>query len=106
MGASQMAIVDKKWDGSASRYPDTPSYCDASLINNNTGERGTWIQANCKLPVKEPNGDINVNAVHAAAAALAGARNELEGVAPADKKNAARALVKIYGQMQADPHQL
>lgn len=95
-----MAIVDKAWDGSPSRWPDTPSFCDSSLINLKTGDRAKWTLNNCKLPVREPDGDINANAVHSAVAALAGARGGLKGVSSADKKTAARALVKIYNEMK------
>lgn len=95
-----MAITNQAWDGSASRWPDTPSYCDACLIDDNpSGQDKT--QANCKLPVYEPNGDINSNAVHAAAAALAGGRGGVKS-SPASKKAAARKLVKLYGQLQED----
>lgn len=97
-----MATTDKAWDGSASRWPDTASFCDCSAINTNTGDRADWVQAKCKLPYKEPNGDINTNALGAAAAALAGARGGLTGVSPADKKKAARTLLKAYGEAQMD----
>ena len=96
-----MAIVNKAWDGSASRWPDTPSFCDSCLINANTGDRKDWVQSACKLPVKEPGGDINSNAVHAAAAALAGGRGGVNA-SPSDKKKAARALMRYYGQMKED----
>lgn len=97
-----MGITNQKWDGSASQYPDTPSYCDASLINLNTGDRADWTQANCKLPIKEPNGDINTNALPAAAAALNGGRGGLKGVSPAAKKKAAKALVRAYNMAKMD----
>lgn len=98
-----MAVTNKSWDGSAARWPDTPSYCDSCLINTNTGERSTWTQDGCKLPVLEPNGDVNANALGAASAALAGARNALKNVTPADKKAAAKALVRYYGQAKMPP---
>lgn len=97
-----MATTDKAWDGSASRYPDTPSYCDACAINTNTGDRADWVQSACKLPYKEPNGDINTNALGAASAALAGARGGLKDVSPADKKKAARTLMRAYGEAKMD----
>lgn len=96
-----MAIVDTPWDGSASRFPTTDDYCKSCLIDNNPPGQDK-VQALCKLPIKEPSGNINSNGVHAAAASLAGARNALKGVSPADKKKAARALSRIYGQMKED----
>lgn len=96
-----MAVTDKPWDGSASRWPDTASYCQSCLIDTNeAGQDKT--QDNCKLPIKEPNGDINKNALGAAAAALAGARGGLKNVSADDKKKAAKALLRAYGQAQMD----
>lgn len=98
-----MAVTDKPWDGSASRWPDTASFCDSCAINLNTGDRADWVQSACKLPYTEPNGDINKNALGAASAALAGARGGLKGVSPADRKSAARKLLKAYSTAQMDP---
>jgi len=96
-----MAVTNKPWDGSASRWPDTESYCKSCLIDLN--EPGTdKTQENCKLPIYEPNGDLNANALPAAAGALSGARNALKGVSPADKKKAAKALVRAYGEAKMD----
>lgn len=95
-----MGFSDGSWDGSASNYPDTDAFCAACLIDlNPAGEKKT--QDNCKLPVKDKNGNVNKNAVHAAAAALAGGRGGVKAP-PADKKKAARALIRYYGQMKED----
>ena len=77
-----------------SDYPDAKSFCRACLIDlNPPGKEKT--KSLCKLPIKEPNGTLNRNAVHAAAAALAGARGGVQ--APSDKKKeAARRLIRIY----------
>lgn len=61
------AIVDRPWDGSASRYADTAAYCAACLIDDNPAGADK-TQAMCHLPIKEPNGDININAVRNAMA--------------------------------------
>ncbi|SRR5579875_1228928 len=95
-----MAFTSKPWDGSASKYPTTEAYCAACLIDTNESGQDK-VQAKCKLPIKEPNGDYNENAIHAAAAALAGARGGVQA-SPADKKKAARTLVRLYGQMKQD----
>lgn len=97
-----MATTDKAWDGSASKFKDTPSFCDACLINTNTGDRADWTQDNCKLPVKEPDGTVNTNALSAAAAALAGARGGIKA-SPSDKKSAARKLIGLYRDAKMDP---
>jgi len=86
-----MAVTDQAWDGSASRWPSPTSYCAACLVDTNTG---TKTKEMCMLPVREPTGEINRNACHAAAAALAGARG---AKIPADQKRAAaKRLLAIY----------
>jgi len=70
---------EKAWDGNASRWPSTESYCRASLINLNAAAGKTdpadWTQALCKLPTKNPGSDEHdFEGVQAAAGALSGAR--------------------------------
>lgn len=96
-----MAVTDKPWNGSASKYATTKEYCDACIINTNDGDPKDWVEAKCKLPVKEPNGDINSNGVHAAAAALAGARGGIKESSEI-KKAAAKKLASIYRQIKQD----
>lgn len=94
-----MAITNRPWDGSASRWPSAISYCAACLIDSNNG---TKIKGNCHLPVREPDGTINVDAVHAAGAALRGARGA--SFPPDQKATAARKLVAIYrNDLKEDP---
>lgn len=93
-------FTDRSWDGSASRWPDAKSFCASCLIDL-TSEGEDPDKANCKLPVKEPDGAINKNAVHAAASALAGGRGGVK--APSDaKKKAAKTLCTYYAQMKED----
>lgn len=91
-------FTEKPWDGSAARWPDAASYAASCLINTNTGPKANWTKGNCKLPVKEPDGTVNVNALHAAASVLAGGQG---GVAAAstDKKSAAKQLKTLYGRL-------
>ena len=65
-----MAFSDAPWDGAASNYKDTAAYCDACLINENTGDRADWVQAKCHLPVKTPSGDYSRNAIRNARARI------------------------------------
>lgn len=97
-----MAISTKAWGGfSAADYKDADAYCAACLIDTNpTGKPKT--KDACKLPVREPGGDTNANGVHAAAAALAGARGGVDAPAPA-KKVAARKLINLYGELKETP---
>lgn len=98
-----MAFTNSSWDGAASNYPDTPSYCRACLINLNPegSDPKDWTQDNCKLPVRTPSGDYNINAIHAAASALAGGRGGVKAP-PETKAAAARKIKSLYGQMKED----
>lgn len=72
----------------------------ACLIHMHDGPPTSKSQ--CKLPVKTPSGVVNKNGVHAAAAALAGARGGVN--ASSDQKaKAARALRGYYRQMNEEP---
>lgn len=92
-----MAFSDAPWDGSASNYPDAASYCDACLVNDNTGDRKTWTKDKCALPVKNKDGVVVKNALSAAAARL----NQTK-TSPENKKAAARKLVSYYRQAKMD----
>ena len=65
--------------------------------------RRRHFQEPCKLPVKTPDGALNRNGVHAAAAALAGARGGLKGVSDDQRKKAGNALKRYYSQLDEDP---
>ncbi len=88
--------VDRAWDGSAGRWETAERYCSACLIDLNPKGKKK-VKDLCHLPVKEPSGETNRNAVHAAAGGRGIAR--LKGVPAAAKKKAARALVRLYGRM-------
>jgi HK97 family phage prohead protease len=95
------AVTRKPWNGSPARFEDD-EYQRSCLIDRG-GDAPP--KERCSLPVLEPNGDINANALGAAAAALAGARGGLAGVSMAQKATAARKLMRLYrqAQMQAPP---
>jgi hypothetical protein len=94
-------ISEKPWGSiTEADYATPEAFCSASLIDLNTGSDKT--KANCKLPVKEPGGSLNRAAVHAAAAALSGARGGVQ--APPDaKRRAARRLLSLYRELEEDP---
>lgn len=98
-----MAISDRPWgDISQADYRDAEHYCRSALINLNEGPPENWTKERCKLPVYEPGGALNRNAVHAAAAVLAGSRGGVMAPAAA-KRRAARKLVALYGELGEDP---
>lgn len=108
-------ISNKPWTGNAADYDDAADWCNACLIDENPAGQPK-IKGLCKLPVYEvspndpkggPKGDnpqhevgaLNVNAVHAAAAALAGGRGGVQA-SPASKKKAARKLLTLYARIK------
>lgn len=94
-------ISDRPWGQISERdYPDAEAFCDACLIDLNP-PGAAKVKAQCKLPVREPGGALNRNAVHAAAAALVGARGGVQAP-PAAKREAARALIRLYRQLDEE----
>lgn len=99
-----MAFEDTPWTGpTLSDFGgNVNAYCDASLIDLNDGT-GRKTAGNCKLQIKR-NADapVNMGALRACAAILAGARGGV--VAPADaKRAAARRLVSLMRQAKMQP---
>ena len=97
-----MRVSEKPWSPSTSDYDPAGAWCDACLINTNDGRRATWLKSQCKLPVFEPDGALNRNAVHAAAAVLAGARGGVDA-SPRGKQAAARRLIGLYRVLDEEP---
>jgi len=97
-----MAVSDKPWGSiSESDYKDAEQFCRACLIDLNEPGKPK-VKEQCKLPVREPGGALNRNGVHAAAAALAGARGGVQ--APLDeKRKAARKLLALYQELKEEP---
>jgi hypothetical protein len=97
-----MAISHAPWDGSASRWDTAADYAKSCLINLNKGPATDWTKDLCKLPIREPNGDLNSNALGPAAAALNGGRGGVDAPVPA-KKAAAKKLMAAYREAKMDP---
>jgi hypothetical protein len=98
--ASVTHISEKPWSDYTEADYTIEQWHSACLIHLHTGPPTSKSQ--CKLPVKTPNGALNRNGVHAAAAALAGARSPLK--APPDQKaKAASALRRYYAQLGEEP---
>jgi hypothetical protein len=93
-------LSEKPWsDYTASDYT-VEQWHAACLIHQHEGAPTSKNQ--CKLPVKTPNGAVNRNAVHSAAAALAGARGGVHASSE-EKASAAKALIRYYHQMDEKP---
>jgi peptidoglycan hydrolase-like protein with peptidoglycan-binding domain len=80
----------------------TPAQWHAACIVHLHDPGDLSDKGDCKLPIKEPGGTLNRNAVHAAAAALAGARTPLQA-SPEAKAKAKAALRTAYGTLGEEP---
>jgi hypothetical protein len=98
-------VSDRPWSGiTSASYATAAEYCAACLIDEN--ELGyTHSKARCKLPVYEPQrlgGQLNRNAVHAAANRLVRERGGVE--APmAVKRRVAQQLLDLYSVIGDQP---
>jgi hypothetical protein len=93
-----IAVSTKPWGNfKASDY--TPEQWKAACLIVR-GDGSSKMQ--CSLPVREPDGTLNKNALPAAAAALAGARGGV--IASVTEKAAAKKkLIALYNQINATP---
>lgn len=95
-----MPISNKSWGNFSESDYSVEQWHRACLIHEHEGEPTAKTQ--CKLPVREPNGTLNRNGVHAAAAALAGARGGVR-TSVENKRRAARALLRLYRELDEEP---
>lgn len=85
-----MTVSDTPWSNFSQADYTAQQWARACLIDT---EQGAPDQKDrYKLPVREPSGTVNRNAVHAAAARI----DQVEGVAAEKKAAAARSLVSLY----------
>lgn len=94
-------VSDKPWSDYKESDYSLQQWHDACLVHQHTGGTPT-SKTECKLPVKTPNGVLNRNGVHAAAAALAGARSSINLTVP-QKGEAARKIASLYTQLNEKP---
>jgi|SRR5580765_262516 len=93
-------LSEKPWSDYTKADYTLEQWHAACLIHQHDGPPTSKDQ--CKLPVKTPNGAVNRNGVHAAAAALAGARTPINASAD-EKGKAAKTLIHYYHQMNETP---
>ena len=86
-----MAYSNAAWDGSASRF-SIQQWRASCLID--TGQGDPSSKDRYKLPIKEPNGDVNLNAVRNAYARLG------QTQAPAAQKAKAKARLDAIRKSQ------
>jgi HK97 family phage prohead protease len=96
-----MAITDKPWDGSAGRFTDQEY--ERSCVLDRKACGGDMADAppktRCSLPIKEPNGDLNRNGVHAAAGRIGSVTN----ACPEAISSAKASLRSAYKQLGETP---
>lgn len=95
-----MPVSEKPWSTFTAADYTLEQWHAACLVHEHTGP--PTAKAQCKLPVREPDGTLNRNGVHAAAAALAGARGGVKASAE-QKRRAARALLRLYRELDEIP---
>ncbi len=95
-----MIVSDKAWSRFSESDYDVNQWYEVCLIKPPRSEYTAKSQA--KLPVREPDGALNRNAVYAAAAVLAGARGGVKA-SPEEKRKAARALIRLYRELEEEP---
>lgn len=95
-----MSVSNKPWSQFDESDYTPEQWYEACLIKPPKSEYTAKAQA--KLPVREPAGTLNRNGVHAAAAALAGARGGVKASAE-EKRKAARALIRLYRELEEEP---
>ena len=93
-------ISEKPWSSFSEADYTLEQWHNACLIHQHDGPPTS--KAQCKLPVKTPDGALNRNGVHAAAAALAGARTPIQASAE-EKAKAAKALIRDYQLLNERP---
>jgi HK97 family phage prohead protease len=81
-------VTDAAWDGSPSRFSDA-EYARSCVLDRGASVAST--KDRYSLPVREPDGTLNRNGVHAAAGRIGSVKASPEAV-----RAAARALVALY----------
>lgn len=98
-GTTRFAITDREWDGDSARF--TPEQWRDSTILHRAPEEGQdpLTKSLHSLPIREPNGDLNRNAVHAAAARI----NQVTDATDEEIAAAKRRLRGAYEELNEDP---
>lgn len=89
------AVTDKSWDGDSSRF--TPEEWRSSTILHRGAAKGqdALTKSLHSLPIREPDGTLNRNGVHAAAARI----NQVTDATAEERAEARAALRRAYEQL-------
>lgn len=100
-GRTQMAVSDKPWSQFSQADYTPEQWRRACLVD--TGNGAVDSKDRYKLPVREPDGTLNRNGVHAAAGGHG--IGQVEGISPDTRRAAARKLVSAYKECGDEPPQ-
>lgn len=92
-------ISEKAWSEYTKTDYTPQQWHSACLIHQH--EAPPTSKNQCKIPVRTPSGALNRNGVHAAAAALAGARGGVQA-SPAEIASAKTALRRLYSELDEE----
>lgn len=93
------SISNEPWGQFSQSDYDDAQWQSACILDRGAGSTPKERYA---LPVREPDGDLNRNGVHAAAARLAGAGGGVDAPATA-KRSAAKKLMSLYREIGDPP---
>ena len=98
--ADKPQISERPWSMWSSADYTLEQYAAACLVSPPADQLKSKIQ--CKLPIKTPDGVLNRAGVHAAAAALAGARGGVQ-LSPEERALAKKKLRAAYKKLNEEP---
>lgn len=99
-GATLAHVSEKPWSSYTKADYTPDQWHRACLIHQHPADDHT-SKSQCKLPVRTPDGALNRNGVHAAAAALGGARGGISAT-DAELASARTALARLYAQLNEE----
>lgn len=91
-----MHVSEQPWSNYTAADYTVEQWHRACLIHQHQG--APTSKSECKVPVRTPDGALNRNGVHAAAAALAGARGGVNA-SPEQLSSAKAALRRLYSEL-------
>lgn len=101
--AERSVVSVEGWSGKVEDYASPADYCDASLMNFNTGTRDNWDAGMCKMAVIKPGGTAMVEEGVRAAAKSFASMEKPNGVSDDDwksaRKKAAKKLIAAFNEM-------
>lgn len=96
------SVSDKPWGGFSQADYTPRQWHDACLVcMPPAAGQDQYAKDLCKLPVREPDGTLNRNAVHAAAGAHG--ISAVKGISADERMAVAKTLVGLYHQIGDDP---